>query len=167
MSLRLISFVCFCFTTYSCQKSNNDLRKLERPQLLAFFQQGKQLDFENVLIVDEFGNNISLDSLIILEKQGEHFEDLYQDASGNIKKLKLRKKSYQSFVVACADADSLYQQIYFSDQEQRTGKHIFPEPEKDHQNLMKTLSIINQCGIPNNARDVKTFFLVIQHAPAK
>ena len=148
---------------------------------------------EDMRIINAEGNEISLDSLRILEHSGIYFEDFYANSEKEIVQLVLRKKTAEDEVflaklneeynrvhnvyiqapivntveIDCDDKVNILQTAHDRDQEIRQGDNQI-DPAIDHANLEIITSLIEKCGIPTleevNNVQMSAIWLVLQHA---
>ena len=148
---------------------------------------------EEMSIVDAEGNEITIDSLKILELTGIYFEDFYANSQKEIVQLVLRKKTAEDEIfltklnkeltkvynaapivntveIDCDDKVNILQTAYDRDQGIRGGNSEI-DHTIDHENLEIIVSFIEKCGMPTlaevNHQQMAAILLVLQHAQPK
>lgn len=182
--------VLLCFS--SCKEdpySPKGLSKMTEDQMYEMFIEQKNFPGGNVVYKDEFGNEISLDSIkkipnasedytidIYLNEDNEIVEMVFRPATEKDKAFKTRlreanpkPKEVISVAIDCSRQKEILEEVLAIDQEIRNGGN--PDPDKDVQNLSKVISLIEQCGMPTAAevgpQQMMAIWLVFQHADQK
>ncbi|MEX0996327.1 MAG: DUF6624 domain-containing protein [Flavobacteriaceae bacterium] len=161
------------------------LTKLSDTELIDRAKQKKFPDLEALVVKNEKGEIISLDSVRNIQNPDEWTTDSYVDKNGQVKELILRKATahdkelieriqkaveYQPTIelvhVDCEQKQEILQKVFESDQSMRTdGRTI--NPEIDRQNLTTVISLIEKCGMPTldevDVVQMRAIWLVFQH----
>lgn len=190
MKLSLFLFS-LCLVLFSCQESQ--LKKISDDDLVDRILNEKMPPPEDIELRDWNGNEISLDSLKILEMDSQYFEDFYVNSENEIVKLVIREKTeadeqllskinlqltekmtprkeVKNVDVDCDNLPTILNEVYRMDQGIRSGE-VIPEPhiDVDHENLQIVVSILEQCGMPSreilNGKEMSAIWLVLQHSP--
>lgn len=140
---------------------------------------------DEVLIIGLDGAPISQDSLIVLESTGRYFEDFYADNNGVVVKVIVRPKTEVDEKniarinqilnegpeiiptdIDCGFIPTLLDSVYNVDQTMR-GEGGSLDPEKDHDNLVIVVSILENCGKLDfsllSEQQISGLWLVLQH----
>lgn len=117
-------------------------------------------DAKDLIIKDEHGNLISLDSMIILHEKHDYFDKFYKNKQGEIVVYQLSPKpKFRDLSINCDETDGLLDSLLLADQSIRN----YHDPKQDYANLEVAINILEKCGMPKEPKSVKTIFLVIQH----
>lgn len=179
-----------CVFILFCCKNNEEytpvvLRKLTQEEVLNRTKNNIKVNLENTVYKNESGQIIPLDSLLLIPNIKEWTADSYVDDNNDVKELILRKatpedieferklreiiknrsnKSVTIIDIDCEDTNSILEKIYTSDQGNR-GSNKKIDSKIDRQNLVKVVSIIENCGVTRLGRkEMLTVWLVLQHA---
>lgn len=166
----------------------NGLIKVSETELIQRAKNKEQFDFANVTYKNEKGEILTLDSVRNLPNMNEWTSDRYTDENGIIKEMIIRKatekdkeflaKLQQAYnyeppikiiEIDCEKKAEILEEIYSLDQNMRTSNnHDDYNPEIDKQNLIKVVSLIENCGMPTtkeiSTKQMSAIWLVLQHA---
>ena len=141
-----------------------------------------------LLYKNENGTILTLDSIQKISNQEKWTTDRYIDKNGIIKEMVLREandidkeflvKLMQAYRhvppikiidIDCEKKAKLLEEIYSLDQKMRlSGNHSDLDPKIDKQNLIKVVSLIENCGMPTtkevSRKQMSAIWLVFQHA---
>jgi hypothetical protein len=163
------------------------LTKLSDTELIERAKQKIPNDMGTLVIKNEKGEILSIDSIQKIQNPEEWATDSYIDTDGIVKELILRKatsedKELQEKVMAaflyeppielvdidCGKKAELLDEVYLLDQNMRSsGNYSDIDSEIDKQNLIKVVSLIENCGMPTtkevSKEQINTIWLVLQH----
>jgi hypothetical protein len=192
MNLKNYTFSLLIIFLISCNNGKkyipNNLTKLSESELIERAKNKEYIDIENLIYKNEDGIIISLDSVKKLPNN-EYTADRYINKEGIVKEMVLRKsiKSDKEFQVKlmqaynyvppikiikidCEKKSEILEKIYDLDQNMRLKDNNF-DPKVDRQNLIKVVSLIENCGMPTtkevSKKQMSAIWLVFQHADNK
>lgn len=172
----------------ACRKEKykpDGLNKLSKEEMIDKFKKKDFPNMETVIVRNEKGENIHVDSLQKIKNVDEWIVDWYADKNGVVNEFILRKsteedkklqkeikkaieyqKPIQLVDIDCQNASGILQNVFDSDQEMRTNNGTI-NPEIDRQNLTAVISLIEKCGMPTleevNDVQMSAIWLVFQH----
>ncbi|MFD2552706.1 DUF6624 domain-containing protein [Bizionia sediminis] len=192
MIYKIYTFCLLIIFLTSCNEEKNyvpdGLTKLSESELIQRAKDKEQFDFEEVTYKNEKGEVLSLDSVRNLPNMNEWTSDRYADKNGVIKEMIIRKatqkdkeflaKLQQAYNyeppieiidIDCKKKAEILDEIYSLDQDMRkSDNHDDYNPEIDRQNLVKVVSLIENCGMPTTkeitSKQMSAIWLVFQHA---
>lgn len=192
MNFRTYTFSLLILFLISCSKEKkyvpNGLTKLTEKELIERARNKSQIDFEVIVYKNEDGQIITLDSIRKMPNNEELAYDSYADNEGIIKEMIMRKStqedkelltklqeaySYEPPIevidIDCNKKAEILEEIYSHDQNMRlSDNHDDYNPETDRQNLIKVVSLIENCGMPTtkevSKKQMRAIWLVFQHA---
>ena len=163
------------------------LTKLSDNQLIERAKQRVANDMGTLVVKNEKGEILSVDSIQKIQNPEEWATDSYVDEDGIVKELILRKAtaqdielrekimevlSYEAPIelvdIDCEKLGELLDEVYSLDQNMRlSGNYSDIDPKIDKQNLIKVVSLIENCGMPTtkevSKKQINTIWLVLQH----
>jgi hypothetical protein len=164
------------------------LTKLSQNELIERMRNKEVIDFKKITYKNENGTILTLDSIQKIANQEKWTTDRYIDKNGIIKEMILReandadkeflvklKKAYnpESSIniidTDCEKKAEILEEVYSLDQNMRlSGNHSDLDPKIDKQNLIKVVSLIENCGMPTtkevSRKQMGAIWLVFQHA---
>ena len=178
----LIVFLSAC---YNKPYEPEGLTKLSDNQLIERAKQRVTNDMGTLVVKNEKGEVLSVDSIQKIQNLDEWATDSYVDADGTVKELILRKATAQDIElrekmmeafsyeppiqlvdVDCQLKQEILQKVFDSDQSMRTNGGII-NPEIDRQNLTMVISLIEKCGMPTLGEvddiQMSAIWVVFQH----
>jgi hypothetical protein len=192
MNFKTYTFSLLIIFLISCNNEKkyvpNGLTKLTENELIERAQNKNIIDFENVVYKNEKGETITLDSIRKMPNNGELTSDRYVDKEGIIKEMIIRKatqkdkeflsKLQQAYNyeppieiidIDCNKKAEILEEIHSLDQNMRlSDNHDDYDPKIDRQNLIKVVSLIENCGMPTtkevSKKQMSAIWLVFQHA---
>ena len=161
------------------------LTKLSDTELIERAKQKRVPEIDAVVFKNEQGDVLSFDSIQKIWNPEEWATDSYVDENGDVKELILRKSTpedmellehikkafdYQPPIelidIDCTKKQEILQEVFDSDQGMRTDGATI-DPEVEHQNLTKVISLIEKCGMPtlDEVDDIQmsAIWVVFQH----
>jgi len=152
-----LSLILLCLVA-SCQDPK--LTLLPDEQFVELINTNKLPDPSEIIRIDQYGNEISQDSLINLYRIIDIKETAYINSEGEIKEIHFNpKRALNMLAIDCNKLDHLLDSIKQVDQSirERFNPHI------DYENLEFVVSVVEQCGLPEKRNQLNTVFLVLQH----
>ena len=192
MNLKTYTFSLLIILMLSCTNEKKyipkDLIKLSENELIERAKNKEIIDLNNVIYKNEAGTIISLDSIKKIPNK-EYTTDRYINKEGIVKEMVLRKatKSDKDFQIKlmqaynyvepikiteidCDNKTKILEEIYSLDQNMRLSENNY-DPKVDKQNLIKVISLIENCGMPTtkevSKKQMSAIWLVFQHADNK
>ena len=171
----------------NCKTKLPKYKTLDEERLFEMTLNEELPDPASLTIRDVSGGIIDKDSLISLQMTGDYFVDFMLDEGDNIVEGLIRPITAEDkdFILRiniaynegpppedvdldCDNLDTVLREVERLDQAVRSGGEIKEEwGDVDQSNLDIVLNIIEKCGMPEVANQVKAIWLVIQHAPAR
>ena len=175
----------FLSACYNKPYEPEGLTKLSDNQLIERAKQRVTNDMGTLVVKNEKGEVLSVDSIQKIQNLDEWATDSYVDADGTVKELILRKATAQDIElrekmmeafsyeppiqlvdVDCQLKQEILQKVFDSDQSMRTNGGII-NPEIDRQNLTMVISLIEKCGMPTLGEvddiQMSAIWVVFQH----
>jgi hypothetical protein len=191
MKYRIIIF-CFLITIIACKDNKykpTDLKKLSDSEIIEKAIKKDFPDIKTVTYKTEQGKVISIEKLQKENYSDEKWAaDWYADKNGIVKEFILRKatendkilklriqqaieeKPIEIIKINCEKKSEILEEIYDLDQNMRLKDNNF-DPKVDKQNLIKVVSLIENCGMPTtkevSKKQMSAIWLVFQHADNK
>ena len=192
MNLKTYTFSLLIILMLSCTNEKKyipkDLIKLSENELIERAKNKEIIDLNNVIYKNEVGTIISLDSIKKIPNK-EYATDRYINKEGIVKEMVLRKatkndKDFQVKLIQaynyvepikiieidCDKKTEILEEIYSLDQNMRLSENNY-DPKVDKQNLIKVISLIENCGMPTtkevSKKQMSAIWLVFQHADNK
>ncbi|MBL4604146.1 MAG: hypothetical protein JKY02_00325 [Flavobacteriaceae bacterium] len=192
MNLKNYTFSLLIIFLISCNGKQKyvpeKLTKLSQNELIERAKNKEVIDFKKITYKNENGTILTLDSIQKIPNQEKWTTDRYIDKNGIIKEMILREandidkqfleKLRQAYNYEppiniidtdCEKKAELLEEIYSLDQNMRlSGNHSDLDPKIDKQNLIKVVSLIENCGMPTtkevSRKQMSAIWLVFQHA---
>ena len=192
MNLKTYTFSLLIIFLISCNNGKkyipNELTKLSEKELIERAKNKEIIDFEKVVYKNESGTIITIDSIKNMPNNNDYTADRYANKKGIIEEMIIRKATekdkefqvklmqaynYESPIkvidIDCAKKAEILEEIYSLDQNMRlSDNHSDYNPEIDKQNLIKVVSLIENCGMPTtkqvSKKQMSAIWLVFQHA---
>jgi len=192
MSLKNYTFSLLIIFLISCKGEQKyapkKLTKLSQNELIERVKNKEVIDFEKITYKNVNGEVLTLDSIQKIPNQEKWTTDRYIDKNGIVKEMILREANVKDkeFLIKlrqaynytppikvididCGKRAELLEEIYSLDQNMRlSGNHSDLDPKIDKQNLIKVVSIIENCGMPTtkevSRKQMSAIWLVFQHA---
>jgi hypothetical protein len=188
MNLKNYTFSLLIIFLLSCNSEKKyvpkNLIKLSETELIERAKNKEFIDIENLIYKNEVGTIISFDSVRKLPNN-EYTADRYINKEGLVKEMVLRKstksdKEFQAKLmqaynyvppikiieIDCEKKAEILEEIYGLDQNMRLNNNNF-DPKVDRQNLIKVVSLIENCGMPTikevSKKQMSAIWLVFQH----
>ena len=181
----------FSVLLFTCQNENyypKNLRKLSSEEKIYRAKIGI-LPNPEIIVKDQNGKIISPDAIAKIKNIEDWTTDVYVNEEGVDLELVLRKATGEDLrvrkeinrinreeinipqiAIQCNNISPILEEVLQLDQGMRNGNQPFDQ-SIDRQNLIKVVSIIEQCGIEQikslSPDDIHVIWLVIQHAPTK
>lgn len=157
--MKKLLFVILPLVLFSCQDAG--LEELSYSEYQALIMSGKTPDLSDITLKDEFGHQISIDSMMSLHQAGEYFDRFFKDVEGKVVAYQLEPKpAFRDIPIACDQIGPLLDSIYLIDQQARQNNY---DPRQDYANLEMVANIMDKCGMPNSPTAAKAVFMVVQH----
>lgn len=182
--LILISFI----VVVSCNKSKyepTDLTILSEKEQIQRIKNKEFTNAKSIVYKNEYGEELTFDSIYKLSNNNDWMFDVYVDDDGIIKEKVIRKanESDRKFLVKlrqaynfqppveiikidCDKIPKLLDEIYSLDQNMRKNGGTI-DPNIDRENLIKVISLIENCGMPTlnevSRKQMSAIWLVFQH----
>lgn len=165
-----------------------ELTKLSQNELIKRVKNKEVINFKNITYKNVNGEILTLDSIQKIPNHEKWTTDRYIDKNGIVKEMILREanekdkefliKLRQAYTyelpikiidIDCEKKAELLEEIYSLDQNMRlSGNHSDLDPKIDKQNLIKVVSLIEDCGMPTtnevSRKQMSAIWLVFQHA---
>ena len=192
MNFRTYTFSLLILFLISCSKEKKyvpyGLTKLTENELIERARNKSQIDFEIIVYKNEDGQIITLDSIRKMPNNEELAYDRYADKEGIIKEMIMRKATQEDkellvklqeaynyeppievIDIDCNKKAEILEEIHSLDQNMRlSDNHNDYDPKVDRQNLIKVVSLIENCGMPTtkevSKKQMSAVWLVFQHA---
>jgi len=185
MNRRMVVHLLIIFSLWSCKQSpKNDYRKVEFRELITLINEGKINQFK-LSYKDSLGNDLTPE-LKKRMNQGLMFRDFYANKENEITQIRLKEYSHENVFeeiqirellnnplqgfnymdVNCDKIDSILAVVLMKDQGVRNGEpaNIYTT---DISNQQIVISLIENCGWPENKESIKSIWFVIQHSDSK
>ena len=146
------------FVLLSCNDSN--LQQVPYEEYLTLMMSNQMPPPADIVIKDEFGNVIDVDSFSVLQRNHGYFDQFYKNKKGEIVEYKLVKQpSFKEVEIDCSRAGIILDSLYKIDQSIRTKF----DPRKDYSNLEMVYNITQKCGMPTMQSSMNAVFMIVQH----
>ncbi len=148
----------FLASLFSCQSS--ELRELSYEEFMQRVNERTMPPIAEVMIRDEYGQEISPDSLAELARVRDIDQRVFVDQDGDVSEVHvIPRRALKQISVDCDNIVGGLDSIYRLDQSVRSEF----DPRIDYSNLEYVTSLIDQCGMPQERSALKTVFYVLQH----
>ncbi|TJY38153.1 DUF6624 domain-containing protein [Pontimicrobium aquaticum] len=191
MKLKTYTFSLLIIFLISCNNENkyipNGLTKLTEKELIDRARNKEILDIQNITYKNENGEILTLDSIKKIPNQENWAYDRYVDKNGIVREMILRKATQKdgelliklqqayNYVpikiinIDCQKKAEILEEIHSLDQNMRLTDNLSDiDPKIDKQNLIKVVSLIENCGMPTKKdvtkKQMNAIWLVFQHA---
>ncbi|QJP35369.1 hypothetical protein F0365_13650 [Nonlabens sp. Ci31] len=166
----------------------DNLRKLSEKEQIEIAEKRMNYNYDTVVYKNEAGETITADSIAKISTDENFASDVYLNKSNEPEIIIIRRatehdKDFISQIAAiynqevvepvliididCAQIKEILIEVYSLDQNMRMDGSPF-DPSIDRENLVKVISLIENCGMPTlenvNKKELLAIWLVFQHA---
>jgi len=166
----------------------DNLRKLSEKEQIEIAEKRMNYNYDTVVYKNEAGETITADSIAKISTDENFASDVYLNKSNEPEIIIIRRatehdKDFRSQIAAiynqevvepvliididCAQIKEILIEVYSLDQNMRMDGSPF-DPSIDRENLVKVISLIENCGMPTlenvNKKELLAIWLVFQHA---
>lgn len=142
----------------SCKE--RQLTKLTDEQYVERINANKLPKPNQIKRIDEFGNEITQDSLRTLSRKYPLAETVFVNSDREIREIHFKRKDPIELIsINCKTQTSQLDSIKQLDQ---ANRKIY-NPKVDNSNLQFVISLIETCGMPEASGELNTIFLILQH----
>jgi hypothetical protein len=166
----------------------DNLRKLSEKEQIEIAEKRMNYNYDTVVYKNEAGETITADSIAKISTDENFASDVYLNKSNEPEIIIIRRatehdKDFRSQIVEiynqevvepvliididCAQIKEILIEVYSLDQNMRMDGSPF-DPSIDRENLVKVISLIENCGMPTlenvNKKELLAIWLVFQHA---
>lgn len=155
--MKFYLFFTLCLLLAACKQS---LEKVPYEEYLKLVNERQLTDLSDIKKMDPNGNEISQDSLTLLYRKMDLQDELFKNKQGEIVEIHYKPKpALREIKINCREINLQLDSIYRIDQANRQAY----DPKTDYSNLEFVVNVIDQCGMPESSKNIKTIFLVVQH----
>jgi len=192
MKYKICIYLLLTFFIASCKNDEkyipNGLRKLTESDQIEIAEKRLTFNYDNVIYKNEKGETISADSMAKILSHFKYSYDTYFNDKNEpeiviVRETTQKDKDFRKKIIEiynkeiinpiipididCAEIKNILIEVFSLDQDMRNeGQTI--DPKIDRENLIKVVSLIEKCGMPNldnvEPEQMSTIWLVFQHS---